>query len=202
MKKILLTMFCAMTSMFTMAQTVPFEDDLTVTINENSTEPQKTTVYLTLNEDGTCNFALNNFMLGSEGSDQIPVGNIFIENLPLTLSEDGYYTISYDNILLISAGDAEGFSEEDWIGPNLGEIPLKLAGKVTMEKLYVTIDIDMMDTALQQIIFVTFGSDFGANAIKNVKTEKAAKTYDLQGRVVSAPARHGIYVVNGKKVVK
>lgn len=202
MKKILLTMFCAMASLFATAQTgtFPFEDDLTVTINETSTAPQKATVYLTLNEGGTCNFALNNFML-DDGEDQIPVGNIFIENLPLTPSEDGSYTISYDNVLLIGAGDAEGIGEGDWLGPMLGEIPLKLSGKVSMEKLYVTIDIDMMQN-LGQIIFVTFGSDFGTNAIKNVKTEKAAKTYDLQGRVVSAPARRGIYVVNGKKVVK
>lgn len=162
MKKFLLTMVCAMMSLVGMAQmTKPFVDNLVVTINGESTEPQETTVYLTLNEDNTCDFSLNNFMLGAGDGDFLPVGNIFIAGLPLSLSDEGYYTFTYDNNLVISAGDAPEFEEEEWLGPMLGEIPLKLRGKATMDKVYVTIDIDMMET-LEQIIYVTFGSDFGA----------------------------------------
>ena len=160
MKKLLLTMICALMSMAAMAQmTKPFEDNLVVTINGESTAPQKTTVYLTLNEDNTCNFALNNFMLDGGDGNIMPVGNIFIESLPLSLSEDGYYTFSYDGNLVITEGDLDGY--DTWLGPMLGEIPLKLKGKATMDKVYVTIDIDMMET-LGQIIYVTFGSDFGS----------------------------------------
>ena len=160
MKKFLLTMVCAMMSLVGMAQlTKPFVDNLVVTINGESTEPQETTVYLTLNEDNTCDFSLNNFMLGAGDGDFLPVGNIFIAGLPLSLSDEGYYTFTYDNNLVISAGDAPEFVEDDWLGPKLGEIPLKLSGKATMDKVYVTIDIDMMET-IEQIIYVTFGSDF------------------------------------------
>lgn len=160
MKKFLLTTFCALVSLMGMAQmTKPFEDNLVVTINGESTAPQKTTVYLTLNEDNTCDFALNNFMLDGGDGNMMPIGNIFIAGLPLTPSEEGYYTFSYEGNLLITAGDLEGY--DTWLGPLLEEIPLKLTGKATMDKVYVTIDIDMMES-IGQFIYVTFGSDFGA----------------------------------------
>lgn len=160
MKKILLTMICALVSVMGMAQmTKPFVDKLVVTINGESTAPQSTTVNLTLNEDNTCDFSLNNFMLDGGDGNMMPVGNIFIAGLPLSLSEEGYYTFSYEGNLIISEGDIEGY--DTWLGPLLGEIPLKLNGKATMDKVYVTIDIDMMES-LEQIIYVTFGTDFGA----------------------------------------
>lgn len=200
MRKLLLTMACALMSMVSMAQmTKPFEDDLVITINGESTAPQKNTVYLTLNEDNTCNFALNNFML-DDGEDNImPVGNIFIENLPMSLSEEGYYTFSYDDNLIITEGDLEG--ADTWLGPMLGEIPLKLTGKATMDKVYVTIDIDMVET-LGQNIYVTFGSDFGTTAIKAIQNcQKTAVAHDLTGRPVSKDFK-GIRIINGKKVVR
>ena len=39
----------------------------------------------------------------------------------------------------------------------------------------------------------------GIDAVKN-KAAHPAVVYDLQGRRVDAPASHGIYIVNGKKV--
>lgn len=200
MRKLLLTMVCALMSMVSMAQmTKPFEDDLVVTIDGESVAPQKTTVYLTLNEDNTCNFTLNNFMLDDGEGNVMPVGNIFLENLPMSLSEEGYYTFSYDNNLIITEGDLEGY--DTWMGPLLGEIPLKLTGKATMDKVYVTIDIDMMEN-LGQIIHVTFGSDFDSTAIKAVNnSQKAAVAHDLTGRPVSKDFK-GIRIVNGKKVVR
>lgn len=154
-------MICAMMSLVGMAQmTKPFVDKLVVTINGESTAPQQTTVYLTLNEDNTCDFALNNFMLDSGDGNMMPVGNIFIAGLPLSPAPEGYYTFSYEGNLLISEGDVEGY--DTWLGPLLGEIPLKLTGKATMDKVFVNIDIDMMES-LEQIIYVTFGSDFGAD---------------------------------------
>jgi biopolymer transport protein ExbD len=44
------------------------------------------------------------------------------------------------------------------MGPAIGEIPLKMQGKLNDEKLYVTIDIDMQ-TMLGQIVHVQLGTD-------------------------------------------
>ena len=136
--------------------TKQYTDDLVVTINEESTEPQETTVTVEHLENGDINFVLKNFSLGGE----INVGNIAVDELMLEEGH-GYKTFSFNGNLDITAGDIEGVAEEEYLGPLISPIPLKLTGKITDEKLYVTIDIDMMST-LGQIIHVTFGTDIPA----------------------------------------
>lgn len=198
MKKILLTLLCAVCASFSaMADT--YTDKLVVTVNDDSTEPMETTVDLSINEDGTCNFSLPNFCLVSEG-ETMAVGTIYIPNIVLQGGEDGIYTFEYNDNLLITEGDLEDV--DFWIGPMLDEIPLRLTGKVTKDKIFVTIDIDMMES-LEQIIYVTFGDDeFPVNGISAIEAEQgSANIYDLQGRSLRA-AYNGIAVMNGKKVIR
>lgn len=178
-----------------------FVDDLVVSINGESTDPQQATVYLAMNEDGTCNFILKNFCLDAGDGNIMPVGNIFVPNLVPVYAEDGQSaTLAYEDIITISEGDLPGVDQ--WLGPLLEEIPLKLTAKSNMEKIYVTIDIDMMES-LGQIIYVTFGSDYDAlvDAINKVMNEKSAQAFDLQGRRVQN-MKHGLYIQNGKKIMK
>ena len=132
-----------------------YTEPLVVTINGESTEPQNTGITVVDNGDGTINFVLNNFIL-AVGEEQMGVGNIVLDTLVVTKEEDGLMHINYDGPLAIAAGDKEGV--DTWLGPMLGEIPLKLVGKMTEEKLYVTINIDMQ-AMIGQIISVQLGTD-------------------------------------------
>lgn len=156
MKKTLLTFFCALTALFAAAQTEKiYTEPLVVTINGESTEPQNTAVTVIENGDGTINFELKNFVL-TVGEESLGVGNIALENLAVTETEDGLKAFAYDGPLVITEGDKEGI--DTWIGPILGEIPLVLVGKMSDDKLYVTIDIDMQ-SVIGQVIYVQLGTD-------------------------------------------
>ncbi len=184
-----------------------YTDSLVVTINGESTKLDSTDVVVTYNDDGTIDFSLANLILVS-GGIEMPVGNINISGLTLTEGES-YDTFSFDDSITIEAGDDETVT---WLGPILcqayGEIPLKLEGKITDSKLYVTIDIDMTSTNLQQSIYVVFGSDFSETSTDGIKavvtgqpTTDSDAVYDLSGRRVSS-SQKGIVIINGKKVIR
>ena len=85
----------------------------------------------------------------------------------------------------------------------------QLNGKLRKNALYVNIDIDMMST-LQQIIKVVVGSEKAVTGIADVVAPatpaRTSGVYTLSGiRVadsLSAKLPKGVYVVNGKKVIK
>ncbi|MBR2318859.1 MAG: calycin-like domain-containing protein [Bacteroidaceae bacterium] len=163
MKKVLLTMFMAVTTLVAMAQTTNYTDNLVVTINEISNEPQKTDIAVEQNNDGTYTLSLNKFTLIS-GEDIMPVGNIVLENIEAT-EENGIKSFAVERNIIITAGDE---NESDWLGPMLGEVPVSLTGKMDAEKLFCTIDIDMSEL-LGQVINVVFGDDNFSNNANSVK---------------------------------
>ena len=140
-----------------------YTEPLVVTVNGESSEPQMTDVTVEYNEDGTVNFVLKNFFMNMGGND-VPVGNIIVNDLPVTAGEDGLAHISYDGTIFITEGDLEGV--DTWIGPFICQdeegnpvgIPVVLNGKMNDEKLYVTIDIDLSET-INQIVYVQLGTD-------------------------------------------
>ena len=156
MKKILLTTFCVLTAFCAMAQSKKtYTEPLIVTINGLDSDPQDASVVVVDNGNGTINFELQNFFLAT-GGESMPVGNISIENLPVTKGEDGLDYITFNGTITIQPGDMEGVNV--WMGPLLGDIPMNLQGKMNDEKLYVTIDIDMQET-IHQICYVQLGTD-------------------------------------------
>ena len=138
-----------------MAETKTYTDNLVVTINDASTQPQETTIFFTDNGDGTCNFALNNFCL-VDGDSKMGVGNIKVDTLTYAVGDDGIGVFSCDRVIQIAKGDDSNISDV-WLGPGLGDVPLILDGKITEDKVYVTIDINM--ESLGQMIHVTLGDD-------------------------------------------
>ena len=165
MKKILLSVvFCAL-SVLGFAENKTYTDDLVVTINEESTPAQKADIQVEFLENNKCNLSLKNFCLGA-GEDIIYVGNIVLNDIELT-EADGYKTFEVEQVINITPGDLPDVNESDWIGPFLQDVPIKMTGKINDEKLYCLIDIDMM-SSLNQIIKVTFGSDFSSES--NIKT--------------------------------
>ena len=189
-------MMAAMTSFMANAEQRIYNDQLKVTINSESNTQQAQVIVEPL-ENGNINFYLNNFCLESEEAT-MPVGNIVIEDLPLTKGSQ-YDTFAFQGSINITEGDME--DAEFWLGPMLGPVPLDMKGKITDEKLYVTIDIDMSG-AIGQIIEVKFGSDIedGIAAVM-VSRGEGNEIYDLVGRRISRPVK-GIYVINGRKVVR
>ena len=200
MKKTLLTLFCAFTTLILGAQTAKtYSDNLVITINDESTEPIPADVLVTDNGDGTINFALKNFCLIA-GDNAIPVGNIAIDNLQLQDSEEGLKAFTYNGPLTITEGDLEGV--DTWLGPMLGELPLELSGKLSEDKLYVAIGLDLVDM-LGQVIYVTFGTDDFETGMNQVPAHsKANVIYDLQGRKLVRPISGQVYLQNGKKIIK
>ena len=178
------------------ANSVKYTDNLVVTINGISNEPQKTDITVEQNNDGTYTLSLNKFILIS-GEDIMPVGNIVLENIVVT-EENGIKSFAVERNIIITAGDE---NEGDWLGPMLGEVPVSLTGKMDAEKLYCTIDIDM-SAILGQVINVVFGDENAVTSISNIAVENAENViYDITGRRVNEITEAGIYIVNGKKVL-
>lgn len=160
MKKTLLTIAVALASFLginvqaTAQTTKTFTDYLVVTVNEDSSDPQAANIDVTVNSD-VMTFSLKNFCLGA-GDDILGIGNISLDNIQLTESDvQGLYSFEVIQAITITEGDLEEI--DTWFGPMLGDIPIVLKGNICNEKLYVTIDIDMMEL-LGQIIHVEVGT--------------------------------------------
>ncbi len=169
MKKTLLTIAFALATFLGIntqakAQTTKtYTDYLVVTINEDSSDPQAANIDVSVNGD-VMTFSLNNFCLGA-GDDVLGVGNIALDNIQLTETGiQGVYGFEVNQTITISEGDLEGI--EMWLGPMLGDIPIVLKGNICNEKLYVTIDIDMMEL-LDQIIHVEVGTPIDDKTMEN-----------------------------------
>lgn len=166
-----------------------YTDNLVVTINGASSEPQPTTISVTEGVDGKYTLSLNNFML-----ETIAVGNIVLTGISVDEANGIKNFSTKQNINITEGEDAS----QSWIGPMLGEVPVDLKGKMTADKLYCTIDIDMSGM-LGQVINVVFGNDI-TSGISAVKGDAAnAVIYDLTGRRIDAITAPGVYIVNGKK---
>lgn len=145
------TLFCAVL-MTLSAMATDYKGNLTVSINgEASTQPATISI---VENAGKYNLSILNFMLG-EGESVLPVGNIVIENV--TGAVTGNLTTLYVNKnITIQKGNVAGIADDAWLGPMLGEVPVKMSSSFnTNGFLGVNIDIDMVST-LGQVIKVTF----------------------------------------------
>lgn len=144
------TLFCAVLLTLS-AMATDYKGNLTVSINgEGSTQPATISI---VENAGKYNLSILNFMLG-EGESVLPVGNIVIENV--TGAVAGNLTTLYVNKnITIQKGNAAGIADDAWMGPMLGEVPVKMSSSFnTNGFLAVNIDINM--TTLDQVIKVTF----------------------------------------------
>lgn len=144
------TLFCAVL-MTLSAMATDYKGNLTVSINgEASTQPATISI---VENAGKYNLSILNFMLG-EGESVLPVGNIVIENV--TGAVAGNLTTLYVNKnITIQKGNVAGIADDAWLGPMLGEVPVKMSSSFnTNGFLGVNIDINMM--TLGQVINVSF----------------------------------------------
>lgn len=124
-----------------MALTVNAKDykgDLSVTWMGNSLGTQETTISVTEQEDGKYTLALNNFQLAGFGG----VGNIVLPNVEgiVDNSGNGKTFLATDQTIEITAGDDPTI--KDWLGPELGEVPVSVKADMTENNLYAVIKIE------------------------------------------------------------
>ena len=128
---------------------------LTVSINGMSTS-QDASVSLVQNDEGSYNFSIMNFVLNNGENGDVGVGNIILENLPgYTVSNKT--TLTTSQIIHIPAGDLEDI--DFWLGPMLdayGGVPIVMVAQFDEKDINVDIDINMLETALEQMITVNF----------------------------------------------
>lgn len=120
-----------------------------VTVNTNATEQDE--VQVVLNEqNGLYNLSLKNFCLTAEGMS-LPVGNIELNGVQ-GVDEYGYTTIVFNGPITITPGDDPAYSQDEWLGPILGEVPIDATARFTDTALSANIDINL--AAMGQIIQV------------------------------------------------
>lgn len=203
MKKILLTLSLCLVALAGMAQK-QYTEKVAVRLNGEPFPEATSVITVTENADGTCRFVLPNFALSNpdpEG-ESMYVGTIDVAGVTMTPA-DGYSRIAYKGDIYILPGDTP--ADAFWIGPMLENVPLDLNGKLTDQNLYCTIHIVMSE---EMIVDVTVGSDTsaGIGEVTLAGARQHGGVYTLGGvRVAdawSAALPKGIYVVNGKKVIK
>lgn len=203
MKKTLLTFCLSLAALCGMAQTqTNYNEKLVVTVNGISTDSIPAAITVVNNGDGTCDFSLKNFVMVL-GTDTMAIGNIDLKKVQME-EKDGVTLITTDQSIEIQPGDDPKFEEDEWFGPNLGEVPIKLSGKLTASALYVNIDIDMTSLLGQTINVVVGQADNVVSSINTTKVALATQSttiYNLNGLRVNK-ANKGVYIINGKKTVK
>lgn len=102
------------------------QDEVPVVVNESN---------------GTYDLSLNNFCLTTEGIT-MPVGNIAVSGVE-GIDEYGYTTIKFNAPITITAGNDGVHSQDEWIGPMLGEVPIDLTARFINSALDANIDIEL-----------------------------------------------------------
>ena len=209
MKKILLSICMAACGLVAAAQGKNYTDDLVVTVDALTTPAAEKVVNVTENEDGTINVLLENFHF-SLGGEDLPLGNILVENIPLT-EGNGYSNFELDDrVIFVTAGDEEGVVL--WYGPMMfpDGLSIDMTGKISEEKFHCILDLQFGE----EVIHVVFGTDDFPSAVLSAKADdpdKLVDVYTILGTKAKSQVRksqaleglpRGIYIVDGKKVTK
>lgn len=146
MKKVFIlaaSLVCALASWAT-----EYTGQLNVTVDGNLTQMETA---ITLDQAGDkYNFSLKNFKL-INGEQVIGVGNIELNDLQAAEAY-GIKTITVEQDIMITEGNDPTIDQ--WLGPVISPIPLKLVAKFNNQVMSVDIDINLV--ALGQIIKVNF----------------------------------------------
>lgn len=136
-----------------------YTNDLSVYVYGRTTEPEQNSINL-IESSGHYSLELKNFILGGVQ----PIGNIKVTNLDV---EGKVYSTSQK--ILITKGDDPNFEEDDWMGPDLGEVPVNVTATVNGDQMVAQITIK--DFPGVGDIDVTFAPTFMIGANASVSTE-------------------------------
>lgn len=133
-----------------------YKSDLSVRVLGSTSQPAETNINL-IESKGTYSLELKNFVLEGLG-----VGNIKVTNLDVA---DNTYTTS--QTITITEGDDPSIN--DWIGPTLGEVPVKVVATVNGDQMVAQITIKNFSGMGN--IDVTFAPTVTIGANASVSTE-------------------------------
>lgn len=136
-----------------------YTNDLSVYVYGRTTEPKQNSINL-IESSGHYSLELKNFILGGVQ----PIGNIKVTNLDV---EGKVYSTSQK--ILITKGDDPNFEEDDWMGPDLGEVPVNVTATVNGDQMVAQITIK--DFPGVGDIDVTFAPTVMIGANASVSTE-------------------------------
>lgn len=137
-----------------------YTNDLSVYVYGRTTEPEQNSINL-IESSGHYSLELKNFILGGAQ----PIGNIKVTNLDV---EGKVYTTSQK--ILITKGDDPNFEEDDWMGPELGEVPVDVVATVNGDQMVAQITIKNF-LGVGNNIDVTFAPTVTIGANASVSTE-------------------------------
>ncbi len=192
MKKFLLLAFVSLTAIAGMAQTTKNYEDL-LSVDKGKGKSYTATVERTA--EGKFNLTIRNFYYTAFFLP-IPVGNIELKDIPYTV-EGKIIKFEGDIKGAIVPGDDKN---KNWQGPTLMANPqIKISGKVDSSFLYFTAQIS---TPIGNVTTV-FGTESLVTSLGLAPhAAKADVIYSLDGRRLERAPEHGVYILNGKKVVK
>ena len=171
-----------------------YTDDLVVKVNaageESSTTLPSSTINISQNTDGTYKLSIKNFALGPG----MELGDVIADNL-IGVTEGEYTTIKMNDVSVTIGNEMFAVA--------VGDLKINLDAKFTADKLYALIDLNV--TLLNQVVNVIFGSPFTETGIDHVTVKNHSginRVYEIGGQHVNRASVPGLYIINGKKVIK
>lgn len=165
---------------------VEYNDQLAITINGETQDPQTTTITTTKHDDGTYDLMLKQFTFG--GEDGFLIGDVTAKNIKAQ-EINGYVVYTADQDAAITNGGAIA----EALG---GKVHIKLNAQSKGNKLYaeislpVAIDEDVLD------VFAVFGEKF-ETGINSIKTDNSTiRIYNANGMQMQQMQR-GLNIVKG-----
>lgn len=170
------------------ASSKSYTDYLVVDVNDEKSAPQESSMVVYNMSDGSKTLVLKNFVM-SDGETTIPVGNISLAGVET--DKVGAFTTT--QTINISNGDD---SQDFWMGPMIGDIPVVMTGTISEDKFVAHIDIDMQ-TTLGQIIEVFYGYSYSRSGLTAGKWGSICQPFSFPADVV---ANSGVkfYSIQGK----
>lgn len=177
-------------------ETTEYKGNLTVTMGTSSFPTQETSIYITEQTDGKYTLTLKNFTLMGAG-----VGTIIVKDVEGT-EQDGKIRLQSNQTIEIQKGDDPNIS--DWMGPDLGSVPVAIDATMTDAELNATITINMLGG-----INVTFGGTVTgiSNVVAADNKVLSEGIYNINGVKVNDMRKGGVYIIRTadgatKKVIK
>ncbi len=200
MKKIFILLF-ALITLSANAQTTAYEGVINVsTTMFGMTIPLSTldgTLYVTKQDDGNYTININNFHLTMSG-EELYVGNITVADIAAEVADDGLITLASEQNITIPAGDDP--ADAEWMGPDLGEVPVTVNGEISGDNIYLYLTIPVVMDVDVTFEGVAVEED-GIQAVSSTVKYSSGTPYTLQGTKAGNNYK-GVVIQDGRKVLK
>ena len=178
-----------------------YTETLAIEVSGEDVEPVDASIIVTEYNDNTCDFTLPNFFITMSGQ-QVAVGTINLPNLSVK-KEGEVNTIADKRDIQIVAGDTPDVPM--WLGPQLGNIPLQIEGKMNETHMYCILNIDM---GVMQVNVTVGKEEHVPTTLEVINADNDfCEKFDIQGRRVSDSKSGSFYILrqnngSGKIMIK